>query len=157
MPNFLEGVFRALSASVSAGRIGRVSFARMTARIPSGADPVTFVAALSAASSDWFADAPETLLATPSNAPDVLSAMIKYRGGQAALVSCTPSGVTGPDVYCAIVGSGGAVYLGPPPDPTWELGDLASLPNSAVELFRGRIVRSLASSQPESFPSRRSG
>ena len=115
----IQSLQQSVQSVIDEGRIGSPVFLRCIVHAPiEAADSVGGVAALTATANSWMPDLPEQVYALDNADRTQITAMVKYAGGQSALLSVNrlPAGgeVT---VDLRLVGNNGIIYHETPTGP----------------------------------------
>ena len=115
----IQSLQQSVQSVVDEGRIGSPVFLRCIVHAPiEAADTVGGIAALTAIANSWMPNPPEQLYALDNADKTQITAMVKYAGGQSALLSVNrlPAGgeVT---VDLRLVGNNGIIYHETPTGP----------------------------------------
>ena len=115
----IQSLQQSVQSVIDGGRIGSPVFLRCIVHAPiEAADTVGGIAALTATANGWMPDLPEEVYALDNADGTQITAMVKYAGGQSALLSVNrlPAGgeVT---VDLRLVGNNGIIYHETPTGP----------------------------------------
>ena len=115
----IQSLQQSVQSVIDEGRIGSPVFLRCIVHAPiEAADTVGGIAALTAIANNWMPDPPEQVYALDNADRTQITAMVKYAGGQSALLSVNrlPAGgeVT---VDLRLVGNNGIIYHETPTGP----------------------------------------
>ena len=115
----IQSLQQSVQSVIDEGRIGSPVFLRCIVHAPiEAADTVGGIAALTAIANNWMPDPPEQIYALDNPDRTQITAMVKYAGGQSALLSVNrlPAGgeVT---VDLRLVGNNGIIYHETPTGP----------------------------------------
>ena len=115
----IESLQQSVQSVIDEGRIGSPVFLRCMVHAPiEAADTVGGIAALTTIANEWMPDPPEQVYALDNADRTQITAMVKYAGGQSALLSMNrlPAGgeVT---VDLRLVGNNGIIYHETPTGP----------------------------------------
>ena len=144
----IQSLQQSVQSVIDEGRIGSPVFLRCIVHAPiEAADTVGGIAALTATANDWMPDPPEQLYALDNADNTQITAMVKYAGGQSALVSVNriPAGgeVT---VDLRLVGNNGIIYHETPTGPYHRMNEPLSF--SGGEALIDTIRQGLETKQP---------
>lgn len=144
----IQSLQQSVQSVIDEGRIGSPVFLRCIVHAPiEAADTVDGIAALTATANDWMPDPPEQLYALDNADNTQITAMVKYAGGQSALVSVNriPAGgeVT---VDLRLVGNNGIIYHETPTGPYHRMNE--SLSFSGGQALIDTIRQGLETKQP---------
>ncbi len=115
----IQSLQQSVQSVIDEGRIGSPVFLRCIVHAPiEAADTVAGIAALTGVANNWMPDLPEQVYAVDNADKTQITAMVKYAGGQSALLSVNrlPAGgeVT---VDLRLVGNNGIIYHETPTGP----------------------------------------
>ena len=115
----IQSLQQSVQSVIDEGRIGSLVFLRCIVQAPiEAADTVGGVAALTAVANNWMPDPPEQIYALDSADTTQITAMIKYAGGQSALLSVNRIPVDQEvSVDLRLVGNNGIIYHETPTGP----------------------------------------
>lgn len=108
----IQSLQQSVQSVIDEGRIGSPVFLRCIVQAPiDAADTVDGVAALTALANGWMPDSPEQIYVLDSAESTQITAMVKYAGGQSALLSvnCIPADQE-VAVDLRLVGNNGIIY-----------------------------------------------
>ena len=139
---------QSVQSVIDEGRIGSPVFLRCIVHAPiEASDAVGGIAALTATANSWMPDSPEQIYALDNADRTQITAMVKYAGGQSALLSVNrlPAGgeVT---VDLRLVGNNGIIYHETPTGPYRLMNEPLSF--SGGEGLVGAIRQGLETKQP---------
>ncbi len=114
-----QGEWEALQAGIqkvlNEGRLGKPSFARAFARAAGGPEEARrALAAMTTMASAWFGAEGEVVHAAGSEASGHLVSLLRWPGGQSAILSVGPGGSGPARLDLALLGSRGALYYRTP-------------------------------------------
>ncbi len=115
----IQSLQQSVQSVIDEGRIGSPVFLRCIVHAPiEAADTVAGIAALTAAANNWMPDPPEQFYALDNADKTQITAMVKYAGGQSALLSVNriPAGQE-VSVDLRLVGNNGIIYHETPTGP----------------------------------------
>ena len=144
----IQSLQQSVQSVIDEGRIGSPVFLRCIVHAPiEAADTVGGIAALTAIANTWMPDPPEQLYALDNADKTQITAMVKYAGGQSALLSVNrlPAGgeVT---VDLRLVGNNGIIYHETPTGPYHRMNEALSF--GGGEDLMDAIRRGLETKQP---------
>ena len=115
----IQSLQQSVQSVIDEGRIGSPVFLRCIVQAPiEAADTVGGVAALTAVANDWMPDPPEQIYALDSADTTQITAMVKYAGGQSALLSINRIPADQEvSVDLRLVGNNGIIYHETPTGP----------------------------------------
>lgn len=115
----IQSLQQSVQSVIDEGRIGSPVFLRCIVQAPiEAAETVGSVAALTAIANNWMPDPPEQIYALDSADTTQITAMIKYAGGQSALLSVNRIPVDQEvSVDLRLVGNNGIIYHETPTGP----------------------------------------
>ena len=115
----IQSLQQSVQSVIDEGRIGSPVFLRCIVHAPiEAADTVGGIAALTAMANGWMPDSPEQLYALDNADDTQITAMVKYAGGQSALVSVNRISTGGEvTVDLRLVGNNGIIYHETPTGP----------------------------------------
>ncbi|MCE2395062.1 hypothetical protein J4G02_10795 [Candidatus Poribacteria bacterium] len=115
----IQSLQQSVQSVIDEGRIGSPVFLRCIVHAPIEAvDTVGGIAALTAIANSWMPDPPEQLYALDNADKTQITAMVKYAGGQSALLSVNRLPVDGEvTVDLRLVGNNGIIYHETPTGP----------------------------------------
>ena len=115
----LQSLQQSVQSVIDEGRIGSPVFLRCIVHAPiEAADTVGGIAALTAIANNWMPNPPEQIYALDNADKTQITAMVKYDGGQSALLSVNRLPVGGEvTVDLRLVGNNGIIYHETPTGP----------------------------------------
>ena len=115
----IQSLQQSVQSVIDEGRIGSPVFLRCIVQAPIQAgDTVGGIAALAAIANDWMPDPPEQIYTLDSADNTQITAMVKYAGGQSALLSVNRvSAGSEVVVDLRLVGNNGIIYHETPTGP----------------------------------------
>ena len=131
----IQSLQQSVQSVIDEGRIGSPVFVRCIVHAPiEAADTVGAIAALTAMANGWMPDSPEQVYALDSADKTQITAMVKYAGGQSALLSVNrvPAGGEA-TVDLRLVGNNGIIYHETPTGPY-------RLMNSPLDFGGGEVL-----------------
>ncbi len=144
----IQSLQQSVQSVIDEGRIGSPVFLRCIVQAPiEAADTVGGLAALTAMGNNWMPDPPEQIYALDSADTTQITAMVKYAGGQSALLSVNriPAGQE-TAIDLRLVGNNGIIYHETPTGPYRLMNPLLSL--SGGEDLIDAIRQGLETKQP---------
>lgn len=144
----IQSLQQSVQSVIDEGQIGSPVFLRCIVHAPiEAADTVGGIAALTAIANSWMPDPSEQLYALDNADKTQITAMVKYAGGQSALISVNriPAGgeVT---VDLRLVGNNGIIYHETPTGPYRRMNEVLSF--GGGEDLMDAIRRGLETKQP---------
>ena len=115
----LQSLQQSVQSVIDEGRIGSPVFLRCIVHAPiEAADTVGGIAALTAIANNWMPNPPEQIYVLDNTDKTQITAMVKYAGGQSALLSVNRLPVGGEvTVDLRLVGNNGIIYHETPTGP----------------------------------------
>ena len=115
----IQSLQQSVQSVIDEGQIGSPVFLRCIVQAPiEAADTVDSIAALTAIANNWMPDPPEQIYALDNADTTQITAMVKYAGGQSALLSVNRAPAGGEvAVDLRLVGNNGIIYHETPTGP----------------------------------------
>jgi len=144
----IQSLQQSVQSVIDEGRIGSPVFLRCIVHAPiEAADTVGGIAALTAIANSWMPDPSEQLYALDNTDKTQITAMVKYAGGQSALVSVNRIPAGGEvSVDLRLVGNNGIIYHETPTGPYRRMNEALSF--GGGEDLMDAIRRGLETKQP---------